>query len=284
MSRKRSAHEPLAAASGPAPEMQALQQQLAASQAQLEAAAAELAAVRAQLAASQVLSGTFTPGPLKAWVASRCGVTTDEGEVVRPCVLGVFDSPFLARLAVRKDFGRRLAGYADYGAGGLNWRTCLGEEKGGHWTLSLKAVKGLSPAAVAAIGVEVGEDADDALYDAADELQEATRDDIMEAFQRGQDVERFFNFGVSEANLVLNEVDAHWHTNGDGAMEWNERDMGHFRWSVAHCAINAPPLKEEPSWLHQFRKGTSSICRSCVEAARKEEKGKEEEWRKGGEE
>ena len=280
MSRKRSAHEPLAAASGPAPEMQALQQQLAASQAQLEAAAAELAAVRAQLAASQVLSGTFTPGPLKAWVASRCGVTTDEGEVVRPCVLGVFDSPFLARLAVRKDFGRRLAGYADYGAGGLNWRTCLDEEKGGHWTLSLKAVKGLSPAAVAAIGVEVGEDADDALYDAADELQEATRDDIMEAFQRGQDVERFFDFGVSEANLVLNDVNAHWHPNGDGALEWyeecSEEGGGRHCWSVAHCAINAPPPKGEPSWHHGYGKGTSRYCRSCVKAAHKEEKEKEE--------
>ena len=259
------AHEPLAAASGPAPEVQALQQQLAASQAQLEAAAAELAAVRAQLAAS------------RAWVATRWEQRRGSGS--RPCVLGVFDSPFLARLAVRKNFAERVA---VAGADGLDWASCLDVDKGGHWTLSPKAVKGLSPAAVAAIGVEVGADADDALGFAAEELQQATQDDIMEAFQRGEDVERFFNFeseACLDTNPVFNYVNAHWHPNGDGALEWyeecSEEGGGRHCWSVAHCAINAPPPKE-PSWRpNQFGGDTSRYCRSCVTAVHK--KGKEEE-------
>jgi hypothetical protein len=138
---------------------QALQRQLAAKDAQLAALAAQLDAARAQLAAAQRLSSEFVLGPRalttatpsstegfeadvaclvasylprEGWVAVR----STGGQKGRACVLGVFHSPFLARLAVRKDFGSCDLGDAEYGPEGLDWSRFLDYDSLDNWTLT----------------------------------------------------------------------------------------------------------------------------------------------------
>ena len=280
-------------------ELEHLRAELLAQQQRLAAQQQRLAEMGLQLAAAQRVSSEFTLRPLglaagapssvegierdishlvacflpqEGWVVVRGGSAggvwgAGDGRH-HAYVLGVFRTPFIARLMARLEFAKQTHVYSD-----ITWGDCV-ELDLSLWTLSPKAFDALGQGAKSIVmdeaSAEHTETESEGDEEDMDELNSAKKADILEAFLRGEDVERWMDFARPFNPEYVQE---HWHADGSGELVLHEDGDGHrhyrYRWSVTLCRINEPPPREE----HQ---GT---CRRCMEikAQPREEEGGSEE-------